>query len=63
MIGVIQRRAGSIKAILNYWKNGSVSSAINALNMINDPCVAMDVLNATFAQNLRIEMLNYENVA
>jgi hypothetical protein len=63
MIGVIQRRAGSIKAILNYWQNGSVSSAINALNMINDPCVAMDVLNCTFAKDLRIDMLNYENVA
>lgn len=59
----MQRRAGSIKAILNYWQNGSVTSAINALNMMNDPCVVMDVLNSTFAKNLRIEMLNYENVA
>lgn len=52
-----------MKAILNYWQNGSVSSAINALNMMNDPSVAMDVLNHTFAQNQKIEMLNYENVA
>lgn len=59
----MQRRSGSIKAILNYWQNGSVTSAINALNMMNDPCVVMDVLNSTFAKNLRIEMLNYENVA
>ena len=31
--------------------------------MINDVCVVMDVLNNTFAKNIRIEMLNYENVA
>ena len=31
--------------------------------MINDLCVVMDVLNNTFAKNIRIEMLNYENVA
>lgn len=62
LIGIIQRRAGSIKAILNYWQNGSIGSAINALNMINDPCVTMDVLNNTFSKNLRIEMLNFEYV-
>ena len=60
--GVIERRSGSIKAILNYWQNGSVSSAINALNMMNDICVVNDVLNNTFVKNLRIETLNYENV-
>lgn len=63
LIGVIQRRAGSVNAILNYWQNGSVSSAINALNMMNDPSVAMDVLNFTFAQNQKISMLSFENVA
>ena len=30
--------------------------------MINDVCVVMDVLNNTFAKNIRVEMLNYENV-
>ena len=49
LIGVIQRRAGQIKTILNYWQSRNVSSAINAMNMMNDPCVIMDVLNSTFA--------------
>ena len=31
--------------------------------MMNDPCVTTDVLNSTFAQDLRVEMLNFENVA
>ena len=30
---------------------------------MNDPCVTTDVLNSTFAQDLRVEMLNFENVA
>lgn len=62
LVGIITRRAGSIKAILNYWQNGSIGSAINALNMINDPCVTMDVLNNTFSKNLRVEMLNFEYI-
>jgi hypothetical protein len=30
--------------------------------MMNDITVVNDVLNNTFAKNLRVEMLNYENV-
>ncbi len=63
MLGVIQRRMSSIKVILNWWNKGNVTSAINALNMMNDNSVIMDVLNNTFADNQRIDMLNYENVA
>lgn len=53
----------SIKVILNYWNKGNVAPAINALNMMNDSSVVMDVINNTFAENQRIDMLNYENVA
>lgn len=62
LIGVIQRRSSSVKAVLHYWQNGSVTSALNALHMMNDVCVANDVLNSTFVKNLRIETLNYENI-
>lgn len=63
MVGVVSRRMGSIKVILNWWNKGNVTSAINALNMMNDMSVVMDVLNNTFAENQRIDMLNYENIA
>jgi len=53
----------SIKVILNWWNKGNVTSAINALNMMNDMSVVMDVLNNTFAENQRIDMLNYDNIA
>ena len=63
MVGVVSRRMSSIKVILNWWNKGNVTSAISALNMMNDMSVVMDVLNNTFAENQRIDMLNYENIA
>lgn len=51
LVGVISRRMSSIKVILNWWNKGNVTSAINALNMMNDNSVIMDVLNNTFADN------------
>lgn len=62
MVGVIQRRSGQIRVILKYWQQGNIASAINALNMMNDLSVVMDVLNSTFAQDKKIELLNYDNV-
>ena len=63
LVNVIQRRAGQIKVIMKYWQSGNMASAINALHMMNDPSVVMDVLNSTFGQNKKIEVLNYDNVA
>jgi hypothetical protein len=40
-----------------------MATTINALHMMNDPSVVMDVLNTTFGQNKKIEMLNYDNVS
>ena len=51
LVGVIQRRMSSIKVILNWWSKGNITSAINALNMMNDTSIVMDVLNNTFAEN------------
>lgn len=62
-VGVVQRRMSSIKVILNWWNKGNITSAINALNMMNDVSVVMDVINNTFAENQKIDMLNYENIA
>lgn len=31
--------------------------------MMNDPSIVMDVLNNTFAENIKVESLNYENIA
>lgn len=53
----------SIRVILNYWKKGDFNSVINSLGMMNDTSVIMDVLNHTFADNQKIEMLNFDNVA
>ena len=50
-IGVVSRRMSSIKVILNWWNKGNVTSAINALNMMADPSIVMDVFNNTFADN------------
>jgi con80 domain of Katanin len=63
LVGVINRRMNSIKVILNWWNKGNITSAVNALSMMNDTSVIMDVLNNTFADNQRIDMLNYENIA
>lgn len=30
---------------------------------MNDASVVMDILNNTFAENLKVESLNYENIA
>lgn len=52
-----------IKTILNWWDKGSITSALNALSMMNDAGIVMDVLNNTFAENQKIDVLNYENIA
>lgn len=51
MIGVIGRRISSIKVILSWWTKGNVTSAINALGMMNDTPITTDVINHTFANN------------
>ncbi len=51
LLGVISRRMQSIKVILNWWNKGNITSAINALNMMSDSSIIMDVLNNTFADN------------
>ena len=61
--GVMQRRSANIKVVMSYiLKQNNLVSALNALNMIKDPTVSMDILNSTFAKNKRMEMLNFEKI-
>ena len=39
-----------------------MGAALNALGMIKDATVTMDILNSTFAKNKRIDMLNYQRI-
>lgn len=63
MVGVMQRRLDQVKVIMNWWNKGNITSAINALSMQNEISVTMDVLNATFARNQRLDLFNYDNIA
>lgn len=61
--GVMQRRSANIKVVMNYiLRQNDIGHALNALSMIKDPTVSMDILNSTFAKNKRMEMLNFEKV-
>lgn len=51
LIGVVNRRMSSIRVILSFWNKGEIAASINALNMMGDNSVIMDVLNHTFAEN------------
>ena len=62
LIGVISRRAESVKAIVSWWNKGQVGTAINSLNMQNDLSLSMDVLSFTLAQNTRVNSLVLDNV-
>ncbi len=63
LVGVVSRRMSSIKVILNWWNKGNFTSALNALNMMNDMSVIMDVINHTFADNQKMDVLNYDHIA
>jgi hypothetical protein len=63
MMSVMQRRMDMVKVIMNWWNKGNITSAINAMSMQNETTITMDVLNATFAKDQRLDLLNYENIA
>mmetsp|Transcript_39349 Transcript_39349/g.28466 ORF Transcript_39349/g.28466 Transcript_39349/m.28466 type:complete len:83 (+) Transcript_39349:1408-1656(+) len=47
---------------MNWWNKGDIPAAINALNLMQDMSVNMDVLNNTFAVGYKIEYLTYDNI-
>ena len=56
----MQKRLDNTTTVMNYMlKNDDMQSAINALNMIKDQTVTMDILSSTFAKNKRMDMLNF----
>jgi hypothetical protein len=48
--------------LLNFWKKGSFGPVLNAFNMNKDPPIIMDMINETFAQGRKMEMLNYDYI-
>ena len=63
MMGVYSNRINSVNTIKHWWnKQSNASSAINSLNLQNDIGITMDVINATLAQNSRMETLNHETL-
>ena len=59
----MQKRLDNTTTVMNYMlKNDDMQSAINALNMIKDQTVTMDILSSTFAKNKRMDMLNFQRV-
>lgn len=40
---------------MKWWNKNDIPSAINALNLMQDMSVTMDVLNNTFAEGYRVE--------
>eukprot|EP00347_Sterkiella_histriomuscorum_P009360 403341515 len=63
LVSVMQRRTNQVNIIQNWWTKGNITSAINALNMMNDTSTVMDVVNNTFAENQKVDILNYENIS
>ncbi len=60
---VMQARLENISTVMNYiLKNNDMQAAINAINMIKDTSVTMDILNSTFAKNKRMDMLNFQRI-
>lgn len=60
---VMQKKSANIKVVMNYMvAQNNLTTALNALAMIKDPTVTMDILNSTFAKNKRMDMLNFERV-
>ena len=56
----MQARLENISTVMNYiLKNNDMQAAINAINMIKDTSVTMDILNSTFAKGKRMDMLNF----
>jgi len=57
---LMQNRISNIKVPMDHIMRNDLQAALNCLSMKNDETLIMDILNATFAKNKRIEMLNFE---
>ena len=60
---VMQLRLDNNRSVMNYIiQNNDMAAALNALRMIKDATVTMDILNSTFAKNKRMDMLNFQKI-
>ena len=60
---VMQTRLEQNATIMKFVQNNDMGAALNALAMIKDPAITMDLLNSTFAKNKRLDMLNYQKIS
>jgi len=62
LIGILNKRKNNIAVVLKYWSQGDTSAAFNALTMMNDTSIIMDVFSVTFAEGQRMDVVNLDNV-
>eukprot|EP00826_Nyctotherus_ovalis_P041271 TRINITY_DN4131_c0_g3_i1.p3 TRINITY_DN4131_c0_g3~~TRINITY_DN4131_c0_g3_i1.p3 ORF type:complete len:225 (-),score=76.71 TRINITY_DN4131_c0_g3_i1:2232-2906(-) len=62
LIGILSKRKSNMAVVLKYWSQGDTAAAFNALTMMNDQSIVMDVFSATFAEGQRMDVLSLENV-
>ena len=63
IVGVLKRRMQSLQVIQSWWSKGNLGTALNSLAMMKDDSITMDVLNNNFAENQKIDSLNYDLIA
>lgn len=61
-MAIVNKRQDHITVILKYWNQGDITSALSAINMMNDPSVIMDVFSSTFADGLCMESITLDHV-
>ena len=61
LVGILTKRQNNMSVVLKYWSQGNTAAAFNALTMMNDPSIIMDVFSTTFAEGQRIDVLNFDN--
>lgn len=60
----MQNRLENNSTVLKYIvQQNDMAAALNAMAMIKDQTVTMDILNSTFAKNKRMDMLNFKTIA
>jgi len=62
VMAILSKRQSNMNVVLKYWSQGDTTAAFNALTMMNDPSIIMDVFNTTFAEGQRLDVLTLENV-
>lgn len=60
----MQNRLENNSTVLKYIvQQNDMGAALNAMAMIKDQTVTMDILNSTFAKDKRMDMLNFKTIA